>query len=60
MSSAIEGGCRSQVQTLIEDLRSEGRFDGVDWFGPAGQALGNGIVATLEFRLSNPESQEGA
>ncbi len=60
MSSAVEGGCRSQVQTLIEDLRSEGRFDGVDWFGPAGQTLGNGIVATLEFRLSNPESQEGA
>ena len=56
MSSAVEGGCRSQVQTLIEDLRSEGRFDGVDWFGPAGQALGNGIVATLEFRLSHPES----
>jgi hypothetical protein len=59
MSSAIEGGCRSQVKTLIEDLRSEGRFDEVDWFGPAGQTLGNGIVATLEFRLNNPESQEG-
>jgi hypothetical protein len=60
MSSAVEAGCRSQVQTLIEDLRSESRFDGVDWFGPAGQTLGDRIVATLEFRLSHPESQEGA
>lgn len=55
LSSAVERGCRSQVQNLIEDLRTEGRFDRVDWFGPGGQALGNGIVSTLEFRLRNPE-----
>jgi hypothetical protein len=55
MSSAVERGCRSHVRGLIDDLRAEGRFDRVDWFGPAGQALGNGIVATLEFRLTNPE-----
>lgn len=59
LSSAVEHGCRSQVQTLIEDLRSEGRFDGVDWFGVGGQALANGIVSTLEFRLRNPEPLEG-
>lgn len=55
LSSAVERGCRSQVQNLIEDLRGEGRFDRVDWFGPGGQVLGNGIVSTLEFRLRNPE-----
>lgn len=60
MSSAVERHCQSQVHTLVQDLRSEGQFDGVDWFGQAGQALGNRIVATLEFRLNNPESQEGA
>lgn len=58
LSSAVERGCRSQVETLIEDLRGEGRFDRVDWFGPAGQELGNGIVSTLEFRLRNPEPPE--
>jgi hypothetical protein len=55
MSSAVERGCQSHVRSLIEDLRAERRFDRVDWFGPGGQALGNGIVATLEFRLRNPE-----
>ena len=58
LSSAVERGCRSQVEMLIEDLRTEGHFDRVDWFGPAGQALGNGIVSTLEFRLRNPEPPE--
>jgi hypothetical protein len=56
MSSAVERGCQSHVRSLLDDLRAEGRFDRVDWFGPGGQALGNGIVATLEFRLRNPES----
>lgn len=55
LSAAVERGCQSQVQSLIEDLRTEGRFDRVDWFGPGGQTLGNGIVSTLEFRLRNPE-----
>lgn len=55
MSSAVERNCQSQVRSLIDDLRAEGRFDHVDWFGPAGQELGNRIVATLEFRLTNPE-----
>jgi hypothetical protein len=56
LSSAVDGACLAHVRALIEDLRSEGRFDRVDWFGPAGQSLGDGIVATLEFRLSNPET----
>jgi hypothetical protein len=56
LSSAVDGACRAHVRSLIDDLRLEGRFNQVDWFGPAGQALADGIVATLEFRLSNPET----
>ncbi|MEZ6097676.1 MAG: hypothetical protein R3E01_01770 [Pirellulaceae bacterium] len=58
LSSAVERGCHAQVEMLIDDLRAEGRFEQVDWFAPAGQDLGNGIVSTLEFRLRNPEPPE--
>lgn len=51
MASAVERSCRLHVQGLIGDLRDEGRFDGVEWFGAEGVELGQGIIRTLEFRL---------
>jgi hypothetical protein len=58
MASAVETACRMHVQELISDLRSEGRFDRVDWFGAEGAKLGEGIVSTLEFRLNSITSEE--
>jgi hypothetical protein len=58
LASAVEAACRMHVQELVSDLRREGRFDGVDWFGTEGARLGEGIVATLEFRLNNVSIEE--
>lgn len=53
LASAVQSACRLHVQDLIGELRTEGRFDGVDWFGTQGIQLGQGIVRTLEFRLQS-------
>ena len=53
MASAVEAGCRSQVRSLMSDLREENRFDAVDWFGRAGQDFGQEIASDLESRMTN-------
>lgn len=52
MASAVKEACRGHIEHLMSDLRDEGRFDQTDWFGPEGKQLAEGIVETLEFRLS--------
>ena len=60
LASAVENACRLHVQELIGDLRGEGRFNQVDWFGAEGARLGDGIVATLEFRLNTVTAEDQA
>lgn len=51
MSIAVNNACRSHVQSLIQDTKTAGRFDKVDWFGRDGARLGGEIVSDLEGRL---------
>ncbi|HOV64006.1 MAG TPA: hypothetical protein PLG43_09025, partial [Spirochaetia bacterium] len=55
MAYAVEGVCRSHVQDLFEDLREEGRFEQIDWFGQEGQRFGEEIAGELEERLLSLE-----
>ena len=52
LETAIERSCRGHVENLIDDLKSAGRFDQLDWFGRDGQSFGQQIAADLESRLS--------
>jgi len=52
LASAVEGACRSHVQTLINDMKGEGNFNTIDWFGDDGQHLGQDIVSSLESSLA--------
>jgi hypothetical protein len=52
MATAVKEACRGHVQQLMDDVRDEGLFERVDWFGKEGQQLAENIVGTLEFRLS--------
>lgn len=52
LAAAVEGVCRSEVRSLVTDVRAEGRFDQVNWFGRGGQELGQSIVSDLQGRLT--------
>ncbi|MCD4727383.1 MAG: hypothetical protein K8R46_06970 [Pirellulales bacterium] len=52
MASAVKEACRNHVQQLMGEVRDEGHFEQVDWFGIQGKQLAESIVETLEFRLS--------
>lgn len=52
LASAVEGVCRSQVRALVSDVRAEGRFERVNWFGREGQQLGQRVVSDLQGRLT--------
>lgn len=56
LGRAVESGCRAHVHALIDDMRVDRRFDGLDWFGRDGQALGQEIAETLETRLTSLSS----
>lgn len=51
LGDALQHCCRTQSHKLVEQLRAEGRFGSVDWFGRDGQRLGNDIAARLEAQL---------
>jgi hypothetical protein len=51
LGNAIAQSCRSHVESLVNDMKAEGRFDKIDWFGRDGIALGDDLVADLEGRL---------
>jgi hypothetical protein len=51
LGNAVAQACRSHVESLVRDVKAEGRFDKVDWFGRGGTALGDELVAELEGRL---------
>lgn len=52
MASSVKYACREHVQQLMNDVKQEGHFEKVDWFGAEGKGLAESIVTTLEFRLS--------
>ncbi len=51
LADAIKACCRSQARLLIDQLKAEGRFDTVDWFGRDGQRFGNEIAGRMEAQL---------
>jgi hypothetical protein len=57
LESAVERACREHVQSLMEDVKTEGVFETTDWFGAKGASLGGQIVSTLEFRLESLHSE---
>jgi hypothetical protein len=58
MAAAVKESCRGHVEQLMDDVRDEGRFGKTDWFGNEGKQLAEGIVGTLEFRLSLLSNEE--
>jgi len=56
--AGIEIVCREKTRAMVNRNRNEGRFNRVNWFGPAGTRLGrelaDSIVAELRTGLSAP------
>ena len=50
-ANAVAQACRSHVESLVNEMKAEGRFDKIDWFGRGGIALGDEMVTELEGRL---------
>jgi hypothetical protein len=48
---AVGQACRSHVESLIREVKGEGRFEKIDWFGQVGIQLGNELISELEGRL---------
>jgi hypothetical protein len=51
LGNAVAQACRSHVESLVSDVKAEGRFDKIDWFGRGGTTLGDELVSELEGRL---------
>jgi hypothetical protein len=59
LRASVEGACRQLVRDAMSELKKEGRFDSVGWFGAEGAALARDIVRDVESRL-NGAANEGA
>jgi hypothetical protein len=53
MSIAVGNACRSHVESLIQETKTAGHFENIDWFGRAGTKLGNDLASELEGRLKS-------
>lgn len=53
LANAVGQACRSHVESMISDFKSEGRFEKVDWFGRDGIRLSDELILELETRLKN-------
>lgn len=51
LASAVESSIKGHVRTLIDEQKSAGRFEKIDWFGTAGHQFGQEIAIDLENRL---------
>lgn len=59
LRASVESACRQLVRSAMSELKKEGRFDSVSWFGADGVALAGDIVQDVESRL-NGAANEGA
>ena len=48
---AVESVCESEVRGTIDELRNNGEFESLDWFGEGGQQIGRSIFETIDTRL---------
>jgi hypothetical protein len=53
--SAVESACRSLVSQELKAVRETQQFEGIDWFGTAGQNFADRIVGQLQSNLTAPE-----
>jgi hypothetical protein len=53
--SAVESACRSLVSRELKAVRETQQFEGIDWFGTAGQNFADRIVGQLQSNLTAPE-----
>jgi hypothetical protein len=51
MESAVQGSCRSHVQSHMDEAKAAGTFDKLDWFGRDGIRVGTQIATELETKL---------
>jgi hypothetical protein len=58
LQSAMRQVCRSEVQTLMAELKRTGRFESTDWFGRDASRVGREIARRLEERLFALEAAE--
>jgi len=49
--AAIDHVCRAVVHARIEELRSSGQVDAIDWFGPGVRPVVADLVSSVESRL---------
>lgn len=59
LRASVEGACRQLVRDAMNEVKNEGRFDSIGWFGTEGTALAGDIVRDVESRL-NGAANEGA
>jgi hypothetical protein len=53
--SAVESACRSLVSQELKAIRDTRQFEGINWFGTAGQNFADSIVGQLQSNLTVPE-----
>jgi hypothetical protein len=51
LAAAVERSIKGHVRSLIDEQKTAGRFNRLDWFGAAGDRFGQDIAADLEARL---------
>lgn len=49
--AGVEAACVATVREVIDGLRADGRFEGLDWFGADGRRIADGLIRELEQRL---------
>lgn len=51
LADAVQSCCRAEARTLIGELKTEGQFGSIDWFGRQGQRYATDIAGRLEAQL---------
>lgn len=51
MEAAVEQACRSNVQDEVEQHKTSGHFNNMDWFGSDGLRVAQTVITDLEQRL---------
>ena len=57
METAIEQACRSNVHSEIDQSKSEGRFENMDWFGRDGRLVGESLITSIERRIAKKQGE---
>ena len=54
---AVESVCGAEVRGAIDDARTQGQFDSLDWFGEDGLQIGHSIFESINSRLRGMDNE---